>query len=169
MILSILQPKNKLDVMQSLMLHNIIVKKKSILDQLRKGLGTLGLLGEMERNPEMFEECFVPHNEVTSKSVTNSLIFEPAKDKKEQQIYQMLLNFIKSCTTGQLCDFLRYITGSASGVSSRKIKVSVQDGSGSIYASTCLMQLKLPSNFETYDAFEVAIRSVIGGKSFTTA
>ena len=35
-----LQPDNKHDVLQSLMLHDILVKRKSILDQFRKGLST---------------------------------------------------------------------------------------------------------------------------------
>lgn len=54
-----LQPDNKLDVLQSLMLHDILVKRKSILDQLRKGLSTLGVLAEIEYNPSLFEQFFV--------------------------------------------------------------------------------------------------------------
>ena len=46
-----LRPDSKLDVLQSLMLHDILVKRKSILDQLRKGLSTLGVLAEIEYNP----------------------------------------------------------------------------------------------------------------------
>lgn len=36
--------------MQSLMLHNILVRKKSILDQFRQDLSILGLLDEIERS-----------------------------------------------------------------------------------------------------------------------
>ena len=38
------------------MLHDILVKRKSILEQFRKGLSTLGFLAEMEHNPLLFEE-----------------------------------------------------------------------------------------------------------------
>ena len=37
------------------MFHGILVKRKSILDQFRKGLSTLGILAEMEHNPGLFE------------------------------------------------------------------------------------------------------------------
>ena len=53
-----LQPDNKLDVLQSLMLHDILVKRKSILDLLRKGLSTLGVLAGIEYNASVFEEFF---------------------------------------------------------------------------------------------------------------
>ncbi|XP_015759324.1 PREDICTED: uncharacterized protein LOC107338599 [Acropora digitifera] len=55
----VVTPDNKLDVLQSLMLHDILVKRKSILDQLRKSLSTLGVLAEIEYNPSLFEEFFL--------------------------------------------------------------------------------------------------------------
>ena len=38
---------------------SLTIKRKSILEQLRKGLSTLGVLAEIEDNPSLFEEFFV--------------------------------------------------------------------------------------------------------------
>ena len=76
-----LQADNKLDVLQSLMFHNILVKKKAILDQFRKGLSILGLLDEIQRKPEMFEECFVYQGIVSNDSVASSLHFQPLRTR----------------------------------------------------------------------------------------
>ena len=39
----------------------------------------------------------------------------------------------------------------------------------SIFASTCLLELKLPNHFPKYASFDSAMRTVIEGSSFTTA
>ena len=80
-----LQADNKLDVLQSLMFHNILEKKTAILDQFRKGLSILGLLDEIQRKPEMFEECFVYQGIVSNDSVANSLDFPSSEDKNAQR------------------------------------------------------------------------------------
>ena len=88
-----LQADNKLDVLQFLMFHNILVKKKAILDQFRKGLSILGLLDEIQRKPEMFEECFVYQGIVSNDSVASSLDFPASEDKNAQRVYQLLKTF----------------------------------------------------------------------------
>lgn len=49
---------NKLGVRQSLILHVTVLKRKAALDQFRKGLATLGVLAEIEKNPAEFEKLF---------------------------------------------------------------------------------------------------------------
>ena len=159
------QPGNKLDVMQSLMLYNILIKKKVILDQFRRGLSILGFLKEMEKNPHLFEQCFIKKDDISTDSVTNCLYFTPTEDNNARRVFQMLLNFIKNCNNEHLCDFLKFITGSSSLPRRIKVSCGITD---SIYASTCLMALTLPSNFESYATFEAAMRCVVKGKTFTT-
>ena len=165
-----LQAYNKLDVLQSLMLHNILVKKKAILDQFRKGLSILGLLDEIQRKPEMFEECFVYQGIVSNDSVASSLHFPASEDKNAQSVFQLLQTFIKNCDADGLDDFLRFVTGtrcSAKSILARRITVSCES-TNSIFASTCLLELKLPNHFRNYAEFEAAMHSVIGGNTFTT-
>ena len=75
------------------MFHNILVKKKAILYQFRKGLSILGLLDEIQRKPEMFEECFVYQGIVSNDSVASSLDFPASEDKNAQRVYQLLKTF----------------------------------------------------------------------------
>jgi len=46
-------------VAQSLITFNVLTKNVVLLDQMRKGLSTLGLLKEIEKNPTLFEHFFV--------------------------------------------------------------------------------------------------------------
>ena len=87
-----LQPDSKLDVLQSLMLHDILVKRKCILDQLRKGLFTLGVLIEIEyNNPSLFEEFFVYQG--GNDFVLNCLQFQ---DSCKQNVIDDRIYFIKN-------------------------------------------------------------------------
>lgn len=167
------QPANKLDVLQSLMVHDILVKRKSILDQFRKGLSTLGLLMEMEKNPQLFEECFIHKGKVTQESVANCLHFDDCEDVDSERVFQMLQSFVRNASVQDLEDLLKFITGSHTSTSAtlpHSVSVSCHD-SDSFFASCCLLQLKLPKYFTRYAEFEVALRVVLEGKgsSFTTA
>ena len=148
----LLQADNKIDVLQSLMLHKMLVKKKAILDHFRKGLPIFGLLGERQREPEMFEECFVYQGVVSSDSVASSLYIPPSKDKNAQRVNQMLQKFMKHCNVNGLDNFLRFVTGircSAKSILPRRITVSCES-TNSIFASTCLMELKPPNHLKNY-------------------
>ena len=153
------------------MLHNILVKKKAILDQFRKGLSILGLLDEIQRKPEMFEECFLYQGIVSNDSVASSLHFPASEDKNAQRVFQLLQTFIKNCNADGLDDFKRFVTGtrcSAKSILPRRITVSCEN-TNSIFASTCLLELKLPNHSRNYAyEFETAMYSVIGGNTFTT-
>ena len=74
--------------MQSLMLHNILVRKKSILDQFRGGLSILGLLDEIESCPQLFEDCFVHKDEVSNESVASCLHFTANEDEGAERVFR---------------------------------------------------------------------------------
>lgn len=78
--------------MQSLMLHIILVRKKSLLDQFREELSILGLLDEIQRSLQLFENCFV-HKEVNNESVAICLTLLPLR-MKVLRVFQMLNTFI---------------------------------------------------------------------------
>lgn len=60
-----------------------------------------------------------------------------------------------------LKDLIRFITGSTPLPSSRKIEVQFDVTDGCIFASTCLMQIHLPSKFDTYDTLKMALTTVV--------
>ena len=94
------------------MVHDILVKKKSILNQFRKDLCTLGLLNEMEKNPHLFEECFIHKGKMTQESVANCLHFEDSEDADTERVFQMLQSFVRNTSVQDLEDLLKFITGS---------------------------------------------------------
>ena len=149
-----LQPDNKLDVLQSLMLHDIFVKRKSSLDQLRKGLSTLGVLAEIEYNPSVFEEFFVYQGNLSNNFVLNCLQFQDSCKQNviDDRVYQKLQTFVKNLPVDELKNFLKFVT-ETSEVSMptlpHRISVSCYSGD-SIFASTCLLELKLPNHFPNY-------------------
>ena len=92
-----MQPDNKLDVPQSLLLHDMLVKGTSIIDQLRKDLSTLGVLAEIEDNPSLFEEFFVHQGGFSNDFVLNYLHFQDSCKQNviEDRVYQVLQTFVK--------------------------------------------------------------------------
>ena len=80
------------------MLHDILVKRKSILDQLRKGLSTLGVLAETEYNPSLFEEFFLDQRGLSTDFVLNCLHFQDScrQNVIDDRVYQMQLRIFLS-------------------------------------------------------------------------
>jgi len=70
--------------------HDILVKMKSILDQLRKGLSPLGVLAEIEYNPSLFEEFFVQQGGLSNDFVSNCLHFQDSCKQNiiDDRVYQ---------------------------------------------------------------------------------
>lgn len=93
----VVTPDNKLDVLQSLMLHDILVERKSVLNQLRKGFSTLGILAEIEYNPLLLEEFFVHKAGLSNDFVLNCLHFQDSCKQNviDDRVYQMLQTFVK--------------------------------------------------------------------------
>ena len=163
------QQQNKEEVAQCIVLHNCIIKHKAILDQFRKGLSILGFLKELEKSPKVFEQYFLCQGEEVTTEFVCSLLKMPV-EQEHARVIQMLLAFIKNASTSTLADFLYFVTGSRSRTSvflPGSVTVSVAD-TDSIFASTCLLSLKLPSSFSNYDRFESSMMAVVKGKTFTT-
>ena len=110
-----MQPDNKLDVLQSLMIHDILVKRKSILDQFRKGLSTLGFLAETEHNPSLFEEFFVHQGVLSNDFVISCLHFQESRDLETigDRVYQMLQTFLRNLSLDGRKNFLKFVTGTS--------------------------------------------------------
>ena len=96
--------------MQTLILHNTIIKHKAAMDQLRKGLSTLGLLHEIEKDPTKFEKLFVHEEESISSLYVKGLlkIEEASRDKVQEQ---MLYKFIENADQKELATLLAFLTG----------------------------------------------------------
>ena len=83
----------------------------------------------------------------------------------------MLLSFLDKAEVSDLKDFLQFVTGSCSVTSNMApscIRVSCVD-TESFFASTCLLELKIPTNFSNLAHFDGALWAVIRGSIFNTA
>ena len=89
--------------MQSLLVHEVILKHKTALDQMRKGLSILGLLEEIEKSPEKFQSYFVHEDD----DVDADFIVSPSV----QNVVQLLFSFIKNAKKEALRRFLCFVTG----------------------------------------------------------
>ena len=134
-------------------------------------MSILGLLHRIEKSPQLFEDCFVHKDKVSKESVAVCLYFAASEDQLAERVFQMLHTFIRNSSPNDLDDVLRFVTGSrcsATCILPRRITVSCAP-TDSIFASTCLLDLKMPNHFDSYKDFESAMRSVIKGNTFTTA
>ncbi len=138
------------------------------LDQLRKGMKTLGLLDEMEKHAGVFENVFCRREEkLTPASVKDHLLFS----QPQEALQHMLVRFVDESPLQRLESFLKFCTGSKDilPLQNKKIQVEFHDESY-VFSSTCSLKLQLPKNIPTYDVFEVALLAVMHdcGKAFTT-
>lgn len=88
---------------------------------------------------------------------------------EERETKQHLFHFLETCSKEDLHQLIRFVTGSKS-LPTGEISVTFDPTDGCIFASTCLLELHLPTSFPTSVAFTEAITAVIGndGKSFNS-
>lgn len=169
------QAANKLDIAQSLILTHVLTKNISLLDQVRKGLSILGLLEAMEDRPHLFEPFFVYQGErVTPEYVKDLVQIVANSDDRSVAIRCefLLKSFIDSCTEDGLSSFLAFATGShfqTSSLVTGSIHVYFTD-MPVIFASTCLMEVKIPTYFanQSQNVFNTAMEAIVKGSSFNT-
>lgn len=170
-LLCTLQEENKLEVVQSLVINESLIKHKGVLDQFRKGLAILGLLKEIEKAPSKFEHLFVHQKgEINTDFVTSLLRLPISTDPSVINVTHMLISFIASANEDVLCKFLRFVTGCKSTTAALRpgfVNVTVE-GTPNIFASVCTMELKLPLHFSGFVQFDLCLKAVLGSSSFNT-
>lgn len=88
-----MQMQNKDEIVQFIMCHFVLNKRKVLLDQLQEGLKTLDVLHEMKAKPLLFERFFVyQEGSVTPEKVKEVLTFPYGDDHKDQK--DMVIRFI---------------------------------------------------------------------------
>jgi len=145
-------------VVQSLVIHESLIKHKVVLDQFRKGLTLLGLLEEIEKEPRKFEHLFVHQKGQIHRDFVQSLIRLPdSTNPSIVNVTQMLLpvSFISTANEDVLCKLLGFITGCKSVTAALRpgcIRITVED-TPNIFASTCPL-------VHAQDSMQVCIKQV---------
>lgn len=156
------QPANKLDVLQSLKVHDILVKREVHSGPVQKGPFYSWLFEGNGEEPTALWRVLHPQR-----------WGDDSEDADSETVFQMLQSFVRNASAQDLEDLLKFITGSHTSSSATlpyRVSVSCHE-SDSFFASCCLLQLKLPKYFTNYAEFELPLRVVLEGKgsSFTTA
>ena len=89
--------------MQTVMIHDVLLKRKEPLDQLCQGLKTLGILDLIRAHPDLMKSYFV-HNDdtcLTADDIVNNL--EIPERHQSGNTYNFLIQSIKELERGLCC------------------------------------------------------------------
>lgn len=141
------------------------------LDQIRKGLKSLGVLELMEKYPQLFEDLFHPKPmPLTAVCIKENLLFPQQLNEVDHQVIGMLVRFLDQSSQERLQGFLKFCTGGNDIrlIQGKKIAVEFHD-QNYIQASTCSLKMMLPTSVLSYGLFEVALQAALQecGKAFT--
>ena len=142
-------------ILQNLIVHDILGKRKLWYDQIRKGLKNLGVLDQLEKeNPDLLSELFLTKEKLTSEEVMKVMKYDNSVSEKNKDF---LNRFLQRCSECKLQQFLLFVTASKQLPLVSKITVKA-DNSNAIFGRACVFTIVLPS-FSTYENFEVALLS----------
>lgn len=91
-------------IIENIMLHTVLSKRKVVLDQLRKGLETLDLLKEATKRPLLFESLFIATpDSITSERVKACLSFPNNLSEGQLHTKNHLLHYLDECPENGKC------------------------------------------------------------------
>ena len=140
--------KNKMDIRQELIIHNVIDRRKIALDQLANGLEILSFRDEIKQHIDHFEELFVVKEKLTATTVLNTLSFQDKFNADKEKTKQFLLGYLENSSNEQLKNFLVLSTGAPVILVFRTGKIEINfETTTSIFASTCMKSVTIPKGF----------------------
>ena len=154
--------KSKMDIIQNLIIHNVIDRRKIALDQLANGLEILGFRDDMKQHIDHVEELFVVKEKLTATNVLNTLGFQDKLNADEEKTKQFLLGYLENSSDEQLKIFLVLSTGAPVILVFRTGKIEINfDTTTSIFAWTCLKSVTIPKDFPDKEKFEYCFEAVL--------
>ena len=91
---------NRHHAMQTLIVHDVLTKRQAPMDQLVKGLETLGVYDLIKSNPDLMKAHFVNTKlPLTSEVLINNLEF-PKNESDKNKTKQLLIQAIKNLEKG---------------------------------------------------------------------
>ena len=154
--------KSKMDIIQNLIIHNVIDRRKIALDQLANGLEILGFRDDMKQHIDHVEELFVVKEKLTATNVLNTLGFQDKLNADEEKTKQFLLGYLENSSDEQLKIFLVLSTGAPVILVFRTGKIEINfDTTTSIFASTYMKSVIIPKDFSDKEIFEYCFEAVL--------
>ncbi|XP_066917505.1 uncharacterized protein [Clytia hemisphaerica] len=163
---SVLTEHTKSKILQSMVVFDVLIRRKSSLDQLREGLQTLGVLDAIKSHPDEMRKFFVCEKELSSDDVVATLEF--VNGSNEEQL--LTKRTIEEFSVQELKQLLTFATGSPTlfALRNRKIKVKFVDGTA-FATSTCFFLLAIPRNSVTDELLGICIKAIIDGSGFNSS
>jgi len=120
----------------------VLVKRKASLDQIRKGLTTLGVLDILSQNIEIASKLFLrtTTNEVSARNFIDRVVFPPDVNHHYRQLFASVINTL---STEDLTHLVIFITGSTDVDEDLLISVEFKDAQ-SVFVSTCTFEMIIP-------------------------
>lgn len=149
-----------------MVVFDVLIRRKSSLDQLREGLQTLGVLDAIKSHPDEMRKFFVCEKELSSDDVVATLEF--VNGSNEEQL--LTKRTIEEFSVQELKQLLTFATGSPTlfALRNRKIKVKFVDGTA-FATSTCFFLLAIPRNSVTDELLGICIKAIIDGSGFNSS
>ena len=158
-------------IIQNLIIHDAIGKRKVVLDQLREGLQTLGFGARLSVYPDLFEELFVAGDNITCSKVKKCLVFPVQLTDEESRGKGYFEDYLTTASSEKMKDLLIFATGApcVPDFGLGKIRIEFTDDS-SISSSTCLKKITFPREFPGIETFMASINAVCdnAGRAFTS-
>ena len=137
-----------MDIIQNLITHDVIGRRKIAINQLANGLEILGFQDEMKQHNDHFEELFVVKEKLTASNVLNTFNFQDKLNADKEKTKQFLLEYFENSSNKQLKNFLVFSTGAPIIPVFGMGKIDINfDTSTSIFASTCMKSVTIFSEF----------------------
>ena len=156
-------------IMQQMIFNDVIAKRVAVLNQLRNGLKLMGLLDMICRNRELFEPLFVyKKNSLSVEKLLTHIDFDITKDEFPV-CHGFFLNFLKTLDIEKIEQFLIFATGCRL-LPTNKINVKFAKGLSGVGTSTCLLNITVPADIKTNEAFNEVMTAAltVSSKAFTT-
>lgn len=152
-----------MSVIQSIIIHDVIGRRKMVLDHLRDGFKALGFGQKMEKYPDVFEPLFVPTAKKLNGTDVLSAIYFPLSLSEEQATTKKWVEeYLQDAKVDKLNNFLVFTTGAPCLPKFGLGRIRIEfDNVASIFASTCLLKLTLPNSFTDKTTFMVAMDGAI--------
>lgn len=154
------------------MLHDVVLRRKGLLDQFFSGLEILGFRDTMRNYNEILKPLLMKDSDnVISKEKLLSVIRYDSDEKSDRTVQkQQLTNFINGASCEIIKQFLVFLTGAPvlpeHGLG--KIDVVFDDSSSAIFSTTCLQGVVLPTTFSDQNEFSASMLAVIEGERFSS-
>ena len=165
------QESTKEKIIQSMMIFDILAKRKASLDQIRAGLEILGVLGAISNNPDSMSRYFLFQEvDVKPENLLEKISYEDGTPEEKKNMFE---DVVKSFDGKMIEKFVVFVSGVNNMFKlfrDDKIKVKFSNTS-SIFASTCDFLLVVPSSIDDSVLLKAALASVIDSKwrqSFNT-